>query len=405
MSILFLLIFALIIVVTIILVFPFFVNVMAAITTLFRTEKVKFSSSKENFGIIITSYKDYEIALPLIDSLLNQVVNVPFHIYLIADRCKISDSDIKRYWDKPVSLLSPKKSLDSKVKSFIYAVNNEIQAHSAFLIFDPDNDVERNYLRNVNFFFQKGYKAVQTRRYPKNLDTAFACLDAAGEIYHNHMDRLVPFFLGSSSTLAGSGMAISRSLFLDYLNCREIQDNLNGVILGEDKVLQNHIVQKEVIIAYAHNVLTLDEKITSKAQVKTQRIRWIQTYIENIRQASGIFIMGLKNFNKNQIIFGGISLYPPLFIVVLFSILLFAVSSIVSAKISIVLVIGLTVFILNFFITLLFAKTPWIIYLSLLKIPLFVSGQIYSLFNLKKSKGNFMVTEKKKNTPKSRAFQ
>jgi hypothetical protein len=47
-----------------------------------------------------------------------------------------------------------------------------------------------------------GFAAVQGERKAKNLDTTYACLDAARDIYYHFYDGKLLFHIGSSATLA-----------------------------------------------------------------------------------------------------------------------------------------------------------------------------------------------------------
>ncbi|MFX8758778.1 glycosyltransferase, partial [Acinetobacter baumannii] len=89
---------------------------------------------------------------------------------------------------------------------------------------------------NLNEMFNKGFSAVQGERKAKNLNTTFACLDAARDIYYHFYDGKILFEAGASATLAGSGMAFTVEL---YKQCLE-KSNVSGA--GFDKVLQKEIV-------------------------------------------------------------------------------------------------------------------------------------------------------------------
>lgn len=381
-------------IIALLLIIPFFMNLLKDFISLFIQDNEKIENKKWNYGIIITAYKDYKICLPLVDSLLCQL-NEGSQIYVVADRCNQDADDLEKYKNKYVSFLFPKAPLDSKVRSFIYGLKEFDKTHDAYLIFDPDNYVNEDYIGALDMYLNRGFKVVQTRRLPKNLDTVYAQLDAAGEIYHNYMDRYVPFICRSSATLAGSGMVINKEIFEGFLNSKSLQKAVHGVILGEDKMLQDYIVLQGERIAYAKDIYTYDEKVTQRSQVKKQRIRWIKTYLENFQTAWDILLAGVEKRNLNQMIFGLISMYPPIFMVVLCTVILLPILLLTNQVSFYVMSLAFGLFIINFLIVLLYSKTPLKIYIALLRAPLFISSQVYSLFNLKKAKNDFLITEKK----------
>src|SRR5690606_12417664 len=108
-----------------------------------------------------------------------------------------------------------------------YALENFVRKHEYIAIFDPDNLAHSQFLQECNNYIFKGYKAIQGRRTAKNLDTQTACLDAMGEIYYNYMTKKVPYFLGSSSIIAGSGMVIETNLFKNFFFMPYIKENFH----------------------------------------------------------------------------------------------------------------------------------------------------------------------------------
>lgn len=369
------------------LVLPFF----TVILSLLKKEKIRQGAGqKHDFACIITAYKNIDMSLPLIDSLLSQDYK-DYFIYLVADDCDTSKID----FDHPnVVLLHPEKKLSSKVKSMLHAVANFKRKHSAIVIFDPDNLATPNFLSLLNDYLNAGFSAVQGKRTAKNLDTIYACADATGEIYKNYVERYVPYLLGSSPTIAGSGMAVKTELFKEFLNNNRITESLKHgrVIPAEDKILQNDLVGKKFQIAFANEAIIFDEKISSAGQVERQRSRWLYSYFENFPNTFRFILKGLKNRNVNQLLFGLITMSPPLFLLLLTSITLCALSYFVSPLLFISFLVGITIFIGNIFIALLLSKAPMKIWMSVWGIPFFIFNQALGLCKMARSRNDFLHT-------------
>src|SRR5690606_37987863 len=191
-----------------------------------------------------------------------------YHVYVVADNCDISNLNII---DRRVSLLRPELTLASNTKSHFYAIDHFIRDHDILTIIDSDNLVDSQYINELNVFFSQGFGAVQGVRQAKNLNTRIACLDAARDLYYNFYDGKVLFTLGSSSTLAGSGMAFKTTLYRQCLEYLEISG------AGFDKVLQAQLVLRNERIAYADKAIVFDEKTVESGQLVNQRSRWFNT--------------------------------------------------------------------------------------------------------------------------------
>jgi cellulose synthase/poly-beta-1,6-N-acetylglucosamine synthase-like glycosyltransferase len=342
---------------------------------------------KHDFAAVITAYKEIDICIPCVDSILKQKYE-NYIIYLVADQCDISN--IKFDSDKVV-ILNPAEKLGSKVKSIRHAIDNFKRKHDAIIIFDPDNLAHPQMFSKMNLYFNNGYKAVQGRRTAKNVDTVYACLDAMGEYYYNYVTKYAPYKLRSSSPIAGSGMAISTDIYIEHLN--NYEHDSNKVIVAEDKLLQAEIVAKGHEIAFARDAIIYDEKVSSGAQVERQRTRWINSYFKYSVKAVQIIFQGLINFSWNQFLFGLNIFLPPLFLLVLSSGFFFVLNFFIDKQMFIVWLCAIIIFFLNFNAALLLSNVEREIWKSMWGIPLFMFNQIMALLKIKRSNKEFMETE------------
>lgn len=345
-------------------------------------KKFTLTTKEYDFAAIITAYKETEIIIPLVDSLQKQNYS-KFIIYIVADEC---DTELLKYNDESIVLLKPETKIGSKVKSIDYAIKNFVRKHDALIIFDSDNLAHPDFIHNVNLLFNAGYKAVQGERKAKNLESSYACLDEARDIYYNFYDRQVMFRVGSSSSLAGSGMAFDVDLYKSCLN----PENIVG---GFDKILQANIVSSGQRIAYAKKAVTYDEKVSKSAQLEKQRTRWINSWFKYFILGFGIFFRGLITFNFNKALFGFLLLRPPLFIFILPSVLILIINYFVLLPLFYTVIISFVIFILTFIFSMIINKTDKRVWKSLFSIPLFVYRQVLSLFHLKKANKQFLETE------------
>ncbi len=215
---------------------------------------------------------------------------------------------------------------------------------------------------------------VQARRKAKNIGTTISRADALAEAYYNVTDRKLPFSIGSSATIAGSGVCIGTDILTSFLEKTLLANK--EIILGEDKLLQNFLVQQGERIAYAEKAIVFDEKIEYSSQLRRQRARWINAYFENVKGAGQTFLKGIFSTNWNMIVFGLVTLRPPLFMNLALVIVLLIANLFISGITSMVLAVSLLLFILYF--VLLIYQMRLAKYLAYL--PTFIIEQFAALF-------------------------
>lgn len=329
-----------------------------------------------DYAIIVTAYQHTEMLDDVIASLC-QLNHDRFLVYVVADNCNTSDLTFD---DNRVVLLRPETVLASNTKSHFYAIAHFQRQHDRLTIIDSDNIVEPEYLNELDKVFAQGFEAVQGVRKAKNLNTEFACLDAARDAYYHFYDGKLLYELGSSASLAGSGMAFSVTLYNECLAKLDITG------AGFDKVLQYEIVKRDKRIAYADSAVVYDEKTAYTDQLVKQRARWINTWFRYFKLAYYLLVRGVANGNLNQLLFGAMLVRPPLFIMLTLAII-FGLSNVVMGNsiLATVWLAGLVIFVLGFFIALRFAKPDKRIYEAIRAIPKFVFFQMISLLKSKKA--------------------
>lgn len=328
-----------------------------------------------DYAVIVTAYQQTNLLPSVVDSIL-KLNYKNFLVYVVADNCDITGLDFNS--DK-VILLRPEETLASNTKSHFYAVSHFKRSHDYLTIIDSDNLVDPEYLNELNFFFARGFIAVQGVRKAKNLNTAYACLDEAGDMYYRFVDRKLLFDVGSSASLAGSGMAFTTAFY------RECLESLNIEGAGFDKVLQMEILDRSKRIAFAERAIVYDEKTSKSDQLVNQRARWINTWFKYAGKGISLVAVGLKKLNWNQFLCGLVFSRPPLFIIVGLTGLSILVDLFVMPGMLLFWGFAVLSFFLIFFIALRYFKAPNAVYQALSKIPVFIFFQILSLFKAKRA--------------------
>ena len=338
---------------------------------------------QRDYAIIVTAYEQTDLLPAVVDSIL-QIEYADYLVYVVADKCDISNLHFDR--DK-VILLRPEHTLASNTRSHFYAIHHFRRDHDILTIIDSDNLVHPEYINELNRYFEQGFEAVQGIREAKNLNTTYACLDAARDIYYHFYDGEILFRLGSSATLAGSGMAFTTNLYKECLGHLDITG------AGFDKVLQAEIIKRNKRIAFAEKAIVYDEKTTHSGQLVNQRSRWINTWFKYFGYGFTLIAKGIKKRSVNQLIFGIVLLRPPLFIFLLLSLLCLLIDCWIAPVMAVVFFLSFGCFIASFFIALKKSGTEKKIYRSLLYIPKFMFYQVLSLMKIRNANKRSVATK------------
>jgi cellulose synthase/poly-beta-1,6-N-acetylglucosamine synthase-like glycosyltransferase len=344
---------------------------------------VKKFGFEPDYAVIVTAYEQTDTLKAAVASLLRLNYG-NYLVYVVADKCDISNL---HFDDQRVILLRPEESLQSNTRSHKYALDRFKREHQYVTIIDSDNLVVPEYLNELNLLFAQGYSAVQGVRKAKNLDTLYACLDAVQDIYYHFYDREILFAVGSSATLAGSGMAFTSTLYKTFLN----RFDVTGA--GFDKVLQIEIVKSKKRIAFARNAIVYDEKTSKSDQLVKQRARWFNTWFKYAPYGFRLLFSGLLKLDWNQFLFALLFLRPPLFLVVLISFALMLGSFFISTTLVWYWLAAFALFLLALLISLLHSKAEGRIYKALAGIPLFMYHQVLSLMKVRKANTISVATQ------------
>jgi cellulose synthase/poly-beta-1,6-N-acetylglucosamine synthase-like glycosyltransferase len=356
---------------------------------LFKALKVKtpfqrkpfLTEKKFEFGIIITAHQETKFIFPLVDSVLKQTYP-NYHVYVVADDCDISDLNFP---DQRVHILRPEPSLNAKIKSIHYAIDQFIHKHDAVIIFDADNLIHPRFLEVMNAHFQKGYRVVQADFKPKNTDSHYARMDAIGDMFNFFVEREARMVLNLSAAIWGSGVAIDYDLYTEV--------KYTSFLGGFDKKLQSHLVQRVKRIAFAPDAVLFDEKISSGKSLETQRTRWISSYFKYFKESLAIMFAGIRRGSFNLFYFGFITLRPPLFMVLGGGILFTILNFFLSLPLFYTWLGIFAAFILSFALIVAVKGKDLRFMKTFFLLPLFVFQQVMALLKLKKAKKSFLKTE------------
>ncbi|UEG53828.1 glycosyltransferase family 2 protein [Mucilaginibacter daejeonensis] len=362
------------------LVLPIFLYLLYSIKK--KPQLTPLEPAEADYAIIVTAY-EWVGSIPEVVNSLLALDHSNYLIYVVADKCDISGL---HFDDERVIILRPEETLAGNVRSHFYAIQRFKRPHERLTIIDSDNMVDPSYLTELDKMFAQGFKAVQGIREAKNLDTTYACLDGARDIYYHFYDGKVLFGVGSSATLAGSGMAFTTALYRQCLEGRDVSG------AGFDKVLQAAILNQDKRIAFAEKAVVYDEKTTHSEQLVKQRARWINTWFKYFKYGFTLVGRSVGNFSLNQFLFGLILLRPPLFIFLILAVFCMLANVFINAWGVVLWLAGFVLFVLGFYLALAKSPTDARIWRSLVNIPKFIYFQVLSLLKVRKANQHSVAT-------------
>lgn len=258
-----------------------------------RDEKLPASDKLARIAVLIPGYK--EDAVILHTARMSTQLDYPADKW---DLVIIGDSLKRETFDElaamPLKLVEVSFEKSTKSKALNWAMDEIGDDYDLALILDADNLAQKDLLYRINQAHQNGFKAIQGHRVAKNLNSAFAILDAMSEEINNRIFSSGHRAVGLSSRLVGSGMAFEYGMF------KEIMAGIDA-IGGFDKELELKLLGSGVKVAYLPSAKVYDEKVSQGDHFTKQRRRWISAQFHYAQRFLGKAFLDL--FRKGNVDF------------------------------------------------------------------------------------------------------
>lgn len=257
------------------------VYIIVALVNSKQKKKEAYEPSKlHRFAFIIAARNESAVIANLIKSIKLQ--NYPselIDVIVIADNCTDATAEISRasgaivYERFDTKLVGKGYALDY-VFNRIAAENGDYTAYDGYFIFDADNVIDKNYVREMNKTFDQGYKVITSYRNSKNFDTNWISsgysLWFCREAQYLNNPRMA---LKTSCAVSGTGFLINSSIIKEFegwkfnLLTEDIQFSVVNILSGEK-------------IGYCGEAYFYDEQPTTFKQSWNQRLRWSKGFYQ-----------------------------------------------------------------------------------------------------------------------------
>ncbi len=268
-------------------------QIVVSFCSLIKLKDKKLIINKNHkFMAIIPAHNEENVIKNLVDSL--QVQDYPrdlYDIYVIADNCTDRTAEIAKEAGAIVL-----KRFDEEHKTKGYALNWFLQQkiaedadYDAFCVFDSDNIVDKNFIKNMNKKLCQGEEIVQGYRDIKNPTDSWVAGGYA--IFYWMMNRfyhLARYNLGLSPLINGTGFMVKFDIIKP--------NGWQTVTLTEDIEFSLINISKGRKLGWATDAIVYDEQPVGFKQSWSQRSRWTVGHIQCMQHYTKDLANGVKEY-------------------------------------------------------------------------------------------------------------
>lgn len=288
----------------------YFYQLVYVFVSLARTPHVAPAKKNHHYAVLISARNEEAVIADLLNSLVSQ--DYPqelLDVYVIADNCNDSTADAARACGVHVLERQNKKkvgkgyalnwglhriweSFDSTAQEEgrkpDYMKGVEKCPYEAYFVFDADNVLSSDYIKEMNKTFDSGAKASTSYRNSKNF--AANWISAGYGIWFLREAKFLSqsrFLLNTSCTISGTGFFISSELLRDARGWK-------WHLLTEDIEFSADEITRGVRISYCPSAMLFDEQPEDFRTSWNQRYRWAKGFYQvfahyGARLVKGIF--------------------------------------------------------------------------------------------------------------------
>ena len=277
-------------------------QIMVSLCSLVKLKDKPLKIKKDHrFMAIIPAHNEEPVVANLIESLKNQNYNKDLYdIYVIADNCTDNTAKVAREAGAIVyeRFDSTKKTKGYALDWFLQQKIKEDAQYDAICIFDADNIVDKNFIKNMNKKLCQGEDVVQGYRDIKNPSDNW--ITAGYALFYWTMHRfyhLARYNLGLSPLLNGTGFMVRFDIIKE-------ENGWKTVTLTEDIEFSLQRILKGKKLGWATDAIVYDEQPTGFKQSWSQRSRWTVGHIQCIKEYTRPLAEAAKE-NKTMMNFDG----------------------------------------------------------------------------------------------------
>ena len=272
----------------------YFYQIIYLILPLILKDKPHGAEKQNRYAILIAARNEEAVLPHLLDSITAQ--DYPAHLirtFVVADNCTDRTAELAAAHGATVfSRFNKQQVGKGYALNYLLSRIDETEGLSNFdnfLIFDADNLLEPDYVRQINRVASDSYDAFCGYRNSKNFGANWLSAGYGLWYLHDsvHMNRS-RMRLGTPCAVNGTGFGFTRNLL-------ERMGGWNFFTLTEDIEFTTWCATRGIRVGYCHDAVLYDEQPTSLSVSIRQRTRWVQGGLQvSIRYAKDL-LKGLCN--------------------------------------------------------------------------------------------------------------
>ncbi len=257
---------------------------------LFFTKRFPSAGTEHKYAIVVSARNEETVIGQLLDSIKKQDYPADkLAVFVVADNCTDNTAEVARsHGAVCYERHDSERCTKGYALQFLFENIRKdygIDSFEAYIMFDADNLLKRDFVRHMNDAFDSGEKIVTSYRNTKNLGSNFI-----SATYGLHWVRTSRFtsrarsFLGVTTWVQGCGFLFSNEF---------VKDGWNYTSLTEDRAFSIDAVVKGERIVYQHEAEFYDEQPTDIKITMRQRIRWAKGHLQAFAENWCVLIKGI----------------------------------------------------------------------------------------------------------------
>ncbi len=237
-----------------------------------KKKEVKIYDECKTFALIVCAHNEEKVIAQLIDNLYKLSYSKELYdIFVVADNCSDHTAELAR---GAGAIVHERFSKTGRGKGYamewiferLFKMERQ---YDAVCVFDADNLVHPNFLKEMNSRLCNGERLIQGYLDSKNPnDTWVAGVFSISFWVVNHIWHLAKYNLGLCCCLGGTGMCIDSAILKRY--------GWGATCLTEDMEFSMKAIMENVKTTWAHDAIVYDEKPLTFKAAWDQRKRWAQ---------------------------------------------------------------------------------------------------------------------------------
>ena len=277
-----------------------------------KKKETKIYDEVKTFALIVCAHNEERVIGQLVENLkLLNYDHKLYDIYVVADNCQDQTATVAA---QAGALVQERFSDSGKGKGFalewmfhrLFAMEKK---YDAVCIFDADNLVHPNFLKEMNSRLCHGEKIIQGYLDTKNREDSWvSAMFAISFWITNHIWHLAKYNIGLSCVLGGTGMCIDTEVLKRH--------GWGATCLTEDEEFTMKALMEGIPTTWAHDAVIYDEKPLTFKAAWNQRVRWAQGNFDVAnRYIPRMLYKGIKEHNI-LLLDGVIDMFQPYFLLI-----------------------------------------------------------------------------------------